>query len=210
MNIGLFGGSFDPVHSAHVAVVRTAKSALQLDKLFIIPCQQQALKPHSALPGADRLAMLHFAFDKEEKVFISTLELSHSGPSYTIDTLRYFKKEYPDDRLFLIVGADSAIQIPAWREWEHFFDYAHLLIVSRPNYPLKDLPEGLRARMIHNLSNFQSSNRGRVACISMPDMPIASSDIRERVRQGRPLEHLVSEEVNQYIQDKQLYREEKE
>ncbi|HEV8240656.1 MAG TPA: nicotinate (nicotinamide) nucleotide adenylyltransferase [Thermoanaerobaculia bacterium] len=132
MRVGLFGGSFDPIHAGHVAPVRAARAALELDRVFFLPT---AHPPHKSgrnfAPALARFAMVELALLGEEGMFVSTHELG-AEPAYTVETLEHFHAELPAVDLHLILGSDSLAQLPSWRRWREIPKLARLVVLTRP------------------------------------------------------------------------------
>ena len=143
MRVGLFGGSFDPIHRGHVAPVRAARAALGLDRVFFLPT---AHPPHKTgrhfAPALARFAMVELALLGEEGMFVSTHELG-AEPAYTVETLEHFHAELPAVDLHLILGSDSLAQLPSWRRWRELPRLARLVVMTRPGSEAALRPESL-------------------------------------------------------------------
>lgn len=188
--IGLFGGSFDPVHSAHVMMARKALNELQLDRLFIIPAARSPFKPEQQpAPDEVRLAMLKAAFEKVAGCVIERLELEREGVSYAIDTVRSFAGRFPDSELFYLIGADHVPTLPQWREADALAQILTFVVFPRSGGPDVEFPETFGGR-----------------CLEGELMDISSSDIRVRIREGKSVNHLVPSAVVGILSKKQIYR----
>jgi len=188
--IGLFGGSFDPVHSAHVMMARKALNELQLDRLFIIPAARSPFKPEQQpAPDEVRLAMLKAAFEKVAGCVIERLELEREGVSYAIDTVRSFAGRFPDSELFYLIGADHVPTLPQWREADALAQILTFVVFPRSGGPDVEFPETFDGR-----------------CLEGELMDISSSDIRVRIREGKSVNHLVPSAVVGILSKKQIYR----
>ena len=188
--IGLFGGSFDPVHSAHVMMARKALNELQLDRLFIIPAARSPFKPEQQpAPDEVRLAMLKAAFEKVAGCVIERLELEREGVSYAIDTVRSFAGRFPDSELFYLIGADHVPTLPQWREADALAQILTFVVFPRSGGPDEEFPETFGGR-----------------CLEGELMDISSSDIRVRIREGKSVNHLVPSAVVGILSKKQIYR----
>lgn len=192
MKIGLMGGSFDPVHFGHLIAARDALERSKLDRLYLVPAAQAPLKPQGVQStGADRLAMLRAAIERDSRMEISDFELTKGGVSYTIDTVRYFRAQFPRDDLFLVIGADQLRRLHEWKEIGELVHLTRFLCQERPGYTIAapaDIP-GI---------NLQ---RGQGHLIE-----ISSSELRDRVKDGLPLDYLCPQKVIAYIEEKGLYR----
>jgi len=188
--IGLFGGSFDPVHSAHVMMARKALNELQLDRLFIIPAARSPFKPEQQpAPDEVRLAMLKAAFEKVAGCVIERLELEREGVSYAIDTVRSFAGRFPDSELFYLIGADHVPTLPQWREADALAQILTFVVFPRSGGLDVEFPETFGGR-----------------CLEGELMDISSSDIRVRIREGKSVNHLVPSAVVGILSKKQIYR----
>ena len=177
--IGLFGGSFDPVHLGHTMVARAAVDELALDRLFIIPAARSPFKPEDEpAPAAVRLEWLRLAFVDEPRCEIDAQEIEREGVSYSIDTVRAMAERFPEAELFYLIGADHVPTLPEWREAEALARLATFVIVPRPGETENQFPEPFRGRVL----------RGQ-------PMAISASDIRQRLREGKSIEHLVPPKV---------------
>lgn len=187
MRLGLFGGSFDPIHHGHLITATRAAEAVKLDRVWFIPAARSPLKPGDQVASArDRRAMLRLALRGNRLFDSCDLELVRGGTSYTIDTLREIRSRTPA-QLFLILGADAARLLPRWKSVDEVRRLAQVIIVSRPG---DRLPE--RAPRTHALR--------------LPALEISSTEIRSRVRQRLSVRYLVPDSVERYICRKGLYR----
>lgn len=189
MNVGIFGGSFDPVHLGHLIVAEAAADALALAHVRFVPARAQPLKQgtHAAAAG-DRLAMLRLALEKNPRFVVDDQELRRPPPSYTRDTLQALHDARPGDRLFLLVGADAAADLPRWRDPEGVAALATVVAMTRAGAP----PPG------HALI---------ARCLEVPAIGISATAVRARCRRGDSIRYLVPEAVRRYIADRGLYRE---
>lgn len=193
--IGVFGGSFDPPHVAHMALAQTALAELQLDELRIIPTGQAWHKVRVLTPAPHRLAMAQLAFAPLSHVVVDPCETLRAGPSYTVDTLRELQRQNPDAELFLILGADQARALPTWHEYEKILRLAIICVAER-----EDLT-GASPQFIA-----QKSHESRFRRLQMPAMPVSATDIRARIATHQCVVPLVFEPVARYIDDHHLYQ----
>ena len=189
--IGLFGGTFDPVHLAHLALARAAVQSLALDELRWIPAGQPWQKARAITPAAHRQAMLHLALEGEPRFVLDPRELQRAGPSYTIDTVRALQAEQPGAILYLVIGADQFAGLHTWRDWRELISLVTLAVAARPGVPLQADPE------------VQAAAR---EAVPLPPMDISATEIRRRVAAGEPIDHLVPAAVAGYIGQYALYR----
>ena len=188
MRLGLFGGSFDPVHNGHLIVVRAAADALSLDHVRFVPAGEQPFKAgrHGA-HAPDRLAMLVAALAGEPGFSVDDREIHRPGPSYTIDTVREIRAECPNDELFLLVGADAAVELPAWRDAEPLAEMVTVVALTRPGVSVPNV----------------SSLIDRV--VAVPAIDISARTVRARLRGGDTIDDLVPPAVARCIAERGLY-----
>ncbi|WP_296443144.1 nicotinate (nicotinamide) nucleotide adenylyltransferase [Rhodoferax sp. UBA5149] len=193
--IGVFGGAFDPPHTAHAALVQAAVADLQLDELRVIPTGQAWHKARPLSPAHHRLAMAQLAFSELPRVVVDPRETLRAGPSYTVDTLRELKLQWPDAELFLVMGEDQARALPTWHAWQDVLQLAIICVAER-----EDLT-GARPRFIA-----QKSHESRFRRLRMPTMPVSATDIRARIAAHQSVSPLVFEPVARYIDNHHLYQ----
>lgn len=183
--LGVFGGTFDPIHRGHVEPVRRVAMALGLHQVLFIPT---AKPPHKDGPrkasALHRYVMVELALLDEPDFVVSPLEMPLAGPtdppgpSYTVDTLERLRREHPNDALFLIVGADSFVQLSAWRNWSRILRLAELAVMTRPGWSLDEHVGALPAEQR------QAVDDGRVYLVENPPVDLSSSEIRRMLRRG--------------------------
>jgi nicotinate-nucleotide adenylyltransferase len=187
--LGLFGGSFDPVHLGHLLVAQAALEELELSRLFFIPAAQSPFKPQSATaPGPLRLAMLRLALAGEPACEVDDQELRRGGVSYTIDTVRNYAARFPQAELFYLIGADHVAKLPQWRDAAELAERLRFVVIPRPDETPAPAPEPFRVSRL----------RGHPLALS-------SSEIRARVRSGASLRNLVPAGVADFLRNNRLY-----
>jgi nicotinate-nucleotide adenylyltransferase len=187
--IGVFGGTFDPLHSGHLVVADEVFARLGLDQILFVPAGDPWQKTTSASED-DRLAMVILGLKGHPHYALSTVDLDRPGPTYTVDTLTDLRGQYPDAELFFILGSDAYAGIDTWRDSSLLSHMCEFVVVSRPS----DHPDAL------------PQPRPGVNWLDIPALPVSSTECRRRVREGLSLEGLVPGEVASYIYDHQLYR----
>jgi len=190
--IGLFGGSFDPVHNAHVALARAALDNLLLDKVRWIPVGQAWQKQRELAPAADREAMVSLAIRGEPRFTLERCELRRSGPSYTIDTVRELQAA-AQAQWFLIIGQDQYGQLHTWHDWQELIQRVTLAVASR---------EGAAPRAGAPLA----ATPHALVTIPLPRIDVSSTELRERIADGRDYTDMVPDAVARYIDQHHLYR----
>jgi nicotinate-nucleotide adenylyltransferase len=201
MRLGIFGGSFDPVHLGHLILAECCREQQRLDQVWFVPAHTPPHKQdHTLAPGSDRAEMLKLAIGGHEQFHFSTLELVRAGVSYTVDTLERLKAEDATRELFLILGADSLADLPTWREPSRICELSTPIVVRRAGSPPPDFSV---------LSPFVGSEKIRRfegAQVEMPLIGISSSDIRRRVAQSRSIRFQTPRAVEKYIETHGLYQ----
>jgi len=197
--IGLLGGTFDPVHFGHLILAETARDTLRLDKVYFIPAADPPHKLGNVIARAeDRIAMLRMAIDDNEAFAISLIDIERKGPDYTADMLEIARKQLlqPGDDLWFLMGLDSVIDFPNWRDPERIRQLARLAAATRPGYDIDWTP---LEKALPGISH-------EVTLLPMPGVDIASNNIRRRILHGSSIRYLVPECVRQYITEQGLYR----
>jgi nicotinate-nucleotide adenylyltransferase len=188
LKVGVFGGSFDPVHIGHLVVAEHAAERLGLERVRFVPTGQQPLKGGHHAGVEHRLAMVEAAIADNPRFLLDPREAQRPGPSYTIDTLRALGAEAPGDALFFLVGADAAGELAAWREVQGIAGLATIVVLTRPG----------AAPPAHPLVT-------RV--LEVPGVDLSATQVREAVRCGRSIRYLVPRAVEEYIVRHGLYRD---
>ena len=192
MKIGFLGGSFDPVHFGHLIAAQDVLEQFHLDRLLLVPAAQAPLKPNDIKSTTeDRLTMLRSAIEWDRRLEISDYELKKGGISYTIDSVRHFRVQFPGDELFWIIGGDQLPLLHKWKEIGELAKLIEFIFLERPKHPTKPHPEipGLR---LHR-------SDGHL-------IEISSSELRQRIQLGRSLHYFCPQKVIAYIEGKKLYR----
>lgn len=189
--IGVFGGTFDPIHNTHIAIARAAREQANLDLvLFVVSANPPHKRGATLAPPEDRLALVRAALAGEAGMEASRIELDRSGPSYTADTLAELQARYPSASLYLIIGMDSLIDLPKWKSPERILGLAHLLVVPRPGR--RQVPASLA---------------GRYSMLAFEEAEDSSTEVRSRIAAGEPCDDLLPRAVIDLIQERGLYRE---
>ena len=198
MNIGVLGGTFDPIHNGHLIIAEEARARLNLTEILFVPAGLPWLRMDSPMAAAEhRVQMVRLAIGDKPYFKLSTMEIERAGPSYAVDTIAELKGQFGGgDELFFILGWDSLAELPKWREPERLIKMCHLVAVPRPGYPQPDL-KSLEAT-IPGLAQ-------RVILLDTPEVDISGSVIRQRVAQGLSIGQFVPEPVDRYIREQGLY-----
>ena len=188
-NVCLFGGSFDPVHLGHLLVAQAAREELNLSRVFFIPAAQSPFKPDRRLgPNTERLRLLRLALAGQAWCEIDEQEIRRGGVSYTIDTVRDYSGRFPGTRLFYLIGADHVPKLPLWRDAGELAELVEVVIIPRPGERETPLPAPFRGRTLKGFP-----------------LGVSSSQIRARIKDGSPIDHLVPAAVAEAIRNNRLY-----
>lgn len=188
MRIGILGGTFNPIHIAHLILAEEALSKLKLDKVIFVPT---FIPPHKNVEGnvkpKDRLKMVELAISENDAFEVSTFELDSKKKSYSIDTLKEFRRLYGDDtELFFITGSDLLKDLFSWKNVNEIFKMSKFIVANRPGYPVESVPK-------------------EAETVVITPIEVSSEDIRKRIREARSIRYLVPEKVREYIIKNKLY-----
>lgn len=189
MKLALYGGSFDPVHLGHLLVAQAACEEFGLDRLCFIPAAQSPFKPGTQpAPAAARFQMLRLALAGQPHYEVDAQEITRGGVSYTIDTVRDYRRRFPSARLFWLIGADHVAKLPLWREAEELASAVEFLVIPRPGEPSAPFPAPFQGAMLKGFP-----------------LGVSSSQIRARVKAGLPVDLLTGPVVAEAIRANRLY-----
>jgi nicotinate-nucleotide adenylyltransferase len=192
--VGIFGGSFDPVHNAHVALAQQALDQLALDEVIWMPAGQPWQKRRALAPVAHREAMVALAIEGEPRFTLSRIETRRTGPSYTVDTVRELDLLRPGTHWHLLIGADQYAAFHTWHGWQELLGRVTLAVAGRDAVAAATPADPAVPRLPHET-------------VSLPTMPVSSTDIRTRVARGEPIDGLAPAAVARYIARHHLYRD---
>jgi nicotinate-nucleotide adenylyltransferase len=193
--LGILGGTFDPIHHAHLAIADEARVVLRLDQVLFVPAAQQPFKAQHWTSAAHRLAMVEAAVASNPHFSVSALELQRPGPSYTADTLESLHEIYPDAAFWFILGADALRWLPRWHAIERLSTLTRFAVVDRPTVTLDLAQLEAEQPLLHN----------RIERIAGPHLDISSTEIRARIAAGLPVRYLVPDAVADYIAVHNVY-----
>jgi len=211
--VGLFGGTFDPVHYGHLRAAEEIRQILTLDKIYFIP---SAIPPHkensNITPAQDRLKMLRLAVEGNEYFDISELELESDTPSYTVNTLERLTVSHPDFEFYFIVGNELFDDIESWRDYKRLFEFSNFAVITRPGFSDSDLnkiPLALKEDFryyngIENVISYTNKTKD-IVFIEIKGIEISSTDIRAFVKSKQSIKYLVPDKVEKFILAENLY-----
>jgi nicotinate-nucleotide adenylyltransferase len=199
--IGIFGGTFDPVHLGHLIMAEQCREQGQLDQVWFIPAARPPHKQDRPLTGfVHRAEMLALAIAGMPAFRIDDLEKDRPGPSYTAETLQELQGRFPDKQFALLLGSDCIPDLPGWKNPARIMELAELLVFSRPGWPLRPVEEVLQSL------GLASGAPLRLRVVPAPLVDISSRDLRQRIAEHRSVRFLVPRAVECYIEEKKLYR----
>lgn len=198
MDIGVLGGTFDPIHNGHLIIAEDARVKLGLERVLFVPAGEPWLKGHMSIAsGAHRLEMVRLAIAANPHFIVSTVDLDRAGPSYTEDTLDDLRRDLGEGvNLYFIVGVDALAEFPTWRHPERIVQMCHLVAVKRP---------GSLDVNVEPLERSMPGIANRIISLDNPLIDISSTDVRQRVAAGQPITNLVPTAVERYIVEHTLY-----
>lgn len=213
--IGIFGGTFNPIHLGHVKAALEVQRNFLLDKVLLIPSY---IPPHKGapdiVPPSDRLRMVQLAVEPYPQFIPSAVEIEARGKSYSILTLATLKRQYPEALMFFILGIDAFLDIDTWRDYEKVLEQCHFIVISRPGYDLGDAKKVLGGKLTKRMIQVRGSLEfdkemwpvNKIFLLPMPALAVSSKDIRRKIKKGESIDGLVAESVEEYIRINKLYQ----
>ncbi len=220
MKLGIFGGTFNPVHFGHLRAAEEAKERIGLDKVIFIPSGNPPIKTEDLIEPSHRYTMTRLATDSNVSFVVSDIELRGSEKSYTVNTLQQLVEIYPDDELFFILGIDAFLDIPNWWQPERLISMVDFVLMTRPGFDFVDVAESpyiftppslshLPVRVRTQADNFWLLISGKkVFPVEITPLAISSTQIRRLLRDCSSIRYLLPEVVEQYIYEHNLYKSE--
>lgn len=211
-SIAVFGGAFDPVHLGHLKTARSIQSKFHFDHFFFLPCKSPLLKKPAQATANDRVNMLKLALSDDPAFEIDQREIQRATPSYMVNSLQSYRKEYPDSSISLILGLDAFAKLPQWHQWESINELAHLLVIERPGFNQDSIPLELK-RLIEKHGSQQTDQilarkSGLIVRLDAGSYDISSTQVRCSIKKNNdssvPVE--VTEKVYDYIRKNKLYQ----
>jgi len=203
--IGIYGGTFDPIHIGHLRPVLEASHQLAFDHIRFVPCYQTVHKQQPHVSAQQRCDMVKLAIAGYKQFELDLFEIEQQGPSYMVETLAVKKQQFPDDSLVLIMGTDAFAKFCSWHQWQHILNLANILILHRPTDAVAFSGQEAQLWQQYAVTEF-SEPFGQLKEMAVTQLDISSTQIRQLVQQGEAADFLVTETVADYIQQQQLYQ----
>ena len=208
--VGIFGGTFDPIHYGHLRSAFEMLQALDFEEVRFVPCGDPPHRGVTFAPAKERLRLVELAIQGQEGFVADDRELRRDGPSYTVDTLATLREEFPGRSLGLIVGMDAFLGLPGWYRWDEILDFAHIVVAHRPGWKAPDigaLGELITEYGTHRVRDLHEATHGRLHIHAVTQLEIASTEIRDLVAAGRDPRFLMPDAVRNEIEETGLYKE---
>lgn len=202
--IGIFGGTFDPIHYGHLRSALELKELFELDHIRLIPCAQPVHRDEPNATAEQRLEMLQIALQNQPDFVIDAQELERSGGSYTFHTLEKLRLDYPNEPLLLFIGSDAFNEFTTWFRWRELFDFAHIVVITRPNAALNPLDDFFKSRLTDDKSQLKQL-AGRLFFQEITQLAISATAIRGMIAARQNPRFLLPDAVLDYIFKHQLY-----
>jgi nicotinate-nucleotide adenylyltransferase len=208
--IGIYGGTFDPIHYGHLRTALELRETLELDAVHFVPCANPPHRGAPMMPGVLRLRMVQAAIRGQSGFIADDRELKRSGLSYTVDTLASFREQYSADSLCLMLGMDAFLNLPQWHRWRELLDLAHVVVAHRPGWTAPEA--GILGELLHEVrtadaADLQSAPAGRIHVQAVTQLEISSTDLRASIRGGLDPRFLMPDSVRQIIIETECYAE---
>jgi nicotinate-nucleotide adenylyltransferase len=204
--IGIYGGTFNPIHFGHLRTALEIKEIFSLHEVRLIPCAQPAHREIPLTSPQMRLKMLELAVQGHQGLVVDKRELDRTGFSYMIDTLISLRNEHTTPPLLLIIGTDAFKGLENWHQWQHLFNYAHIIVITRPTYQQQELSDFLTTKLTKNKDKLKSEISGYLFFQSVTQLDISASMIRDTIKEGLNPAFLLPNPVIEYIKTNQLYK----
>lgn len=200
------GGTFDPVHYGHLRAALEVTELFKLDQLKLIPCARPSHRNQPQTPDYMRADMLALAIKHYANLSLDTRELHRPGKSYTVDTLASLREELPEHPLLLFIGTDAFNQLTSWYQWQRLFDYAHIVVLARPNTELPTLNAFCQQRLAQQRDELSQHLAGLLYLQTITQLDISATAIRQLIAQGKNPGFLLPDAVIEYIHQHRLYQ----
>jgi nicotinate-nucleotide adenylyltransferase len=207
--IGILGGTFDPVHYGHLRSALEVKDIFGLTEVRLIPCANPPHRNQPAVNAEMRLQMLELAIKNQPGLKIDTRELDrydqYQAPSYMVDTLESLRQEFPVEPLLLFIGSDAFKHLTGWHQWQQLFDYAHIVVMTRPSFETQELDGFFKARLVKDINELAQSKAGKLCFQQITQLDISATAIRDMIARKQNPGFLLPDAVIEYIKQHRLY-----
>ena len=213
MRLGLFGGTFNPVHWGHLRSAEEIREMCELERVMLVPTNISPHKKSEEIVSANhRLKMLDLAVKRNPHFITSDVELKRPGKSYSIETIGYFKQAFEEDlTLFFIMGMDAFLEIDSWRNYNELFSLCNFIVMTRPRYETNGLDQVMPAQMMKDFvyypdeMRFAHNSQFSIYFKEITSLDISSHTIRTLIRNGKSIQYLLPEEVERYVKEHRFY-----
>jgi nicotinate-nucleotide adenylyltransferase len=203
--IGVYGGTFDPVHYGHLRTALEITEIYALDKMLLIPCSTPPHREQPSVSANMRVQMLQAAVNEHSEFIVDTREVDRPGPSYMVDTLASIRAESGPAPLLLCIGADAFEKLPSWHQWQRLFDFAHVLVMTRPGWKKNTLSEFFKDKLTTRKEELTTAAYGRLIFQNVSKLDISASRIRQIIGEGRKPDFLLPAAVIEVIKKHRFY-----
>ncbi|XXQ68007.1 nicotinate-nucleotide adenylyltransferase [Neisseriaceae bacterium B1] len=206
-NIGLFGGTFDPIHNGHLHIAQAFAEQVQLNSVIFLPAGEPYHKNSARIAAAHRLAMVEAAIAHESRFAVSDIDIVRDGATYTIDTIQIFKQHFPSAQLWFLMGMDSLMQLYTWKNWQTLVRQTNIAVAARENTALQNAPAPLQnaPAPLHSWLG-DALNNGSLKLLTAPEYDVSSTQIRAAIAAGQSTAQWLPESVANYIRVQGLYQ----
>ncbi|VEJ22076.1 nicotinate-nucleotide adenylyltransferase [Neisseria animaloris] len=199
--IGLFGGTFDPIHNGHLHIARAFADELGLDMVVFLPAGDPYHKEETTrTPAHHRLAMTELAISDDERFAVSDCDIVREGATYTFDTVQIFRQQFPSAQLWWLLGSDSLLRLHTWKKWQTLVKQINIAVAARQGFSLHQAPQEIHAWLGEALQN------GRLKPLQTPLYDISSTELRRRIGRNEPVSDFLDRRVENYIRQYKLYK----
>jgi nicotinate-nucleotide adenylyltransferase len=204
--IGIFGGTFDPIHYGHLRSALEVKEIFGLTEVRLIPSAQPPHREQPAATALMRLQMLELAIKNQPGLIIDTRELNRHGASYMVDTLKSLRLEFRDEPLLLFIGSDAFNHLKTWHQWQDLFDTAHIVVMTRPGFEIQNLDVFFKVRLAGEITELAQNTAGKLYFQQVTQLDISATAIRNMIAEQHNPGFLLPDSVIAYIRQHKLYQ----
>jgi nicotinate-nucleotide adenylyltransferase len=203
--IGIFGGTFDPIHFGHLRPAFEVNLALGLEALYFVPANVPPHRPPPMASAEQRLLMVELALTEFPQFVLDDREIMRGGISYTTDTLQSYRDQYSDKSIVLLMGADAFSGIETWHRWQSIPELAHIVVMRRPGWDQVNIPDWAASRATDSIEDLQDSSAGLVYFQSVDPQPFSATAIRAALAKGESVEGMLPQPVLDFVTHKRIY-----